>query len=81
MIKIEEKDEEGNSIESTIKVPAGPSMKLQEYLYAVSRILDEVVPHTLPSEIHTAFIEKTISITFAHYNKVIREKETDINQR
>lgn len=81
MIKIEEKDEEGNSIESIIKVPAGPSMKLQEYLYAVSRILDEVVPHTLPSEIHTAFIEKTISITFAHYNKVIREKETDINQR
>ncbi|XP_034833206.1 conserved oligomeric Golgi complex subunit 1 isoform X1 [Maniola hyperantus] len=81
LIKIEEKDEEGNAIESTIKVPAGPSMKLQEYLYAVSRILDEVVPHTLPTEIHTAFIEKTISITFAHYNKVIREKETDINQR
>ncbi|CAH2264178.1 jg21718 [Pararge aegeria aegeria] len=81
IIKIEEKDEEGNSIESTIKVPAAPSMKLQEYLYSVSRILDEVVPHTLPAEIHTAFIEKTISITFAHYNKVIREKETDINQR
>lgn len=81
MIKIEEKDEEGNAIESTIKVPACPSLKLQEYLYAISRILDEVVPHTLPSEIHTTFIENTISITLAHYNKVIREKETDINQR
>ncbi|XP_050350147.1 conserved oligomeric Golgi complex subunit 1 isoform X2 [Nymphalis io] len=81
VIKIEEKDEEGNAIESTIKVPACPSIKLQEYLYAVSRILDEVVPHTLPSEIHTAFIENTISITLAHYNKVIKEKETDINQR
>ncbi|CAH2087581.1 unnamed protein product [Euphydryas editha] len=81
VIKIEEKDEEGNSIESTIKVPACPSLKLQEYLYAVSQILDECVPHTLPSEIHTTFIENTITITLAHYNKVIREKETDINQR
>ncbi|XP_047532593.1 conserved oligomeric Golgi complex subunit 1 isoform X1 [Vanessa atalanta] len=81
IIKIEEKDEDGNAIESTIKVPACPSLKLQEYLYAVSRILDEVVPHTLPSEIHTAYIENIISITLAHYNKVIREKETDINQR
>nr|XP_026493363.1 conserved oligomeric Golgi complex subunit 1 [Vanessa tameamea] len=81
IIKIEEKDEDGNAIESTIKVPACPSLKLQEYLYAVSRILDEVVPHTLPSETHTAFIENIISITLAHYDKVIREKETDINQR
>ncbi|XP_026325897.1 conserved oligomeric Golgi complex subunit 1 isoform X2 [Hyposmocoma kahamanoa] len=81
VIKIEEKDEEGNAIESTIKVPAGPSLKLQEYLYAVSRILDEVVPHTLPFEIHTNFIEKVTTITFDHYNEVIREKEADINQR
>ncbi|KAF9410640.1 hypothetical protein HW555_010336 [Spodoptera exigua] len=81
VIKIEEKDEEGNPIESTIKVPAGPSLKLQEYLYATSRILDEVVPHTLPIETHTLFIEKVIAITFNHYEKVIRENEADINQR
>ncbi|XP_049871581.1 conserved oligomeric Golgi complex subunit 1 isoform X2 [Pectinophora gossypiella] len=81
VIKIEEKDEEGKVIESTIKVPAGPSLKLQEYLYSVSRILDEVVPHTLPIEIHTSFIEKVTAITFEHYNRVIREKDTDINQR
>lgn len=81
VIKIEEKDDEGKAIESTIKVPAGPSLKLQEYLYAVSRILDEVVPHTLPVEIHTLFIEKITTVTFAHYDKVIREKEADINQR
>ncbi|KAJ2949499.1 hypothetical protein O0L34_g15422 [Tuta absoluta] len=80
-IKIEEKDEEGTPIESTIKVPAGPSLKLQEYLYSVSRILDEIVPHTLPIETHTNFIEKVTTITFEHYNKVIRENETDINQR
>ncbi|CAG9565917.1 unnamed protein product [Danaus chrysippus] len=81
VIKIEEKDEDGNPLESTIKVPAGPSMKLQEYLYSISRILDEVVPHTLPSEIHSRYIDKTISISLAHYNKVIRENEQDINQR
>ncbi|CAH0687690.1 unnamed protein product [Spodoptera exigua] len=81
VIKIEEKDEEGNPIESTIKVPAGPSLKLQEYLYATSRILDEVVPHTLPIETHTLFIEKVIAITFNHYEKVIRKNEADINQR
>ncbi|XP_072937856.1 conserved oligomeric Golgi complex subunit 1 isoform X2 [Epargyreus clarus] len=81
VIKIEEKDDEGNAIESTIKVPAGPSLKLQEYLYSIGRILDEVVPHTLPNEIHSAFIEKVTAITFTHYDKVIREKETDINQR
>uniref|UniRef100_A0A2A4JFR1 Conserved oligomeric Golgi complex subunit 1 n=1 Tax=Heliothis virescens TaxID=7102 RepID=A0A2A4JFR1_HELVI len=81
VIKITEKDEEGNPIESTIKVPAGPSLKLQEYLYAISRILDEVAPHTLPIETHTLFIERVIAITFAHYDKVIRENEADINQR
>lgn len=81
VIKITEKDEEGNPIESTIKVPAGPSLKLQEYLYSVSRILDEVVPHTLPVETHILFIERVTAITFSHYNKVIKENETDINQR
>ncbi|XP_068622543.1 conserved oligomeric Golgi complex subunit 1 [Battus philenor] len=81
VIQIQEKDDEGNAIESTIKVPACPSLKLQEYLYAVSRILDEVVPHTLPHEIHKEFIEKVTSITLEHYNTVIREKESDINQR
>ncbi|XP_026741039.1 conserved oligomeric Golgi complex subunit 1 [Trichoplusia ni] len=81
VIKITEKDEEGNPIESTIKVPAGPSLKLQEYLYSASRILDEVAPHTLPIETHSLFIERIVAITFAHYNKVIRENETDINQR
>ncbi|KPJ16411.1 Conserved oligomeric Golgi complex subunit 1 [Papilio machaon] len=81
VIQIQEKDDEGNSIESTIKVPAGPSLKLQEYLYSVSRILDEVVPHTLPHEVHTTFVEKVTSVLLAHYNTVIREKESDINQR
>ncbi|XP_045500873.1 conserved oligomeric Golgi complex subunit 1 isoform X1 [Colias croceus] len=81
VIKIVEKDDEGNSIESIIKVPAGPSLKLQEYLYSISRLLDDVIPHTLPVEIHTSFIDNITSITFAHYNNVIREKETDINQR
>ncbi|XP_004925637.1 conserved oligomeric Golgi complex subunit 1 [Bombyx mori] len=81
VIKIVEKDDEGNSIESTIKVPCGPSLKLQEYLYSVSRVLDEIVPHTLPIETHHTFIDKVTHITFSHYNKVIREKETDINQR
>ncbi|XP_047505586.1 conserved oligomeric Golgi complex subunit 1 isoform X1 [Pieris napi] len=81
VIKIEEKDDEGTSIESTIKVPAGPSLKLQEYLYSISRLLDDVIPHTLPVEIHTSFIDSITSISFAHYNAVIREKETDINQR
>lgn len=81
VIKIEEKDEEGTAIESTIKVPAGPSLKLQEYLYAISRMLDEVVPHTLPHEIHTKFIESVVSVSLAHYNKVIKVNESDINQR
>lgn len=81
VIKIEEKDEEGNAVESTIKVPSGPSLKLQEYLYSVNRILDEVVPHTLPAEIHTNFIDKITAVSFAHYNRVIRECESSINQR
>ncbi|CAH4021526.1 unnamed protein product [Pieris brassicae] len=81
VIKIEEKDDEGTSIESIIKVPAGPSLKLQEYLYSISRLLDDVIPHTLPVEIHTSFIDSITSISFAHYNSVIRKNETDINQR
>lgn len=56
-------------------------MKLQEYLYSTSRILDEVAPHTLPTDTHALFIERVTAVTFAHYNKVIREIEIDINQR
>lgn len=50
-------------------------------MYSISRILDEVVPHTLPHEVHTEFVERVTSVLLAHYNNVIREKETDINQR
>ncbi|VVD04236.1 unnamed protein product [Leptidea sinapis] len=81
IIKIEEKDEEGNPIESTIKVPAGPSLKLQQYLYTISRLLDEIVPHTLPSQIHASFIDNVTSISLVHYETVIKQKEKDINQR
>lgn len=81
MIQIQEKDDEGNSVESSIKVPAGPSLKLQEFLYSVARLLDEVVPHTLPHEVHSDFIQRVASISLAHYDTVIRENETDINQR
>lgn len=62
-------------------MPAGPSLRLQEFLYAVSRILDEIIPHTLPPEVHNNFVEKVATITLTHYNKVIQEEETDINQR
>ncbi|CAH2049220.1 unnamed protein product, partial [Iphiclides podalirius] len=81
VIQIQERGDEGNSVESSIKVPAGPSLKLQEFLYSVARLLDEVVPHTLPHEVHSEFVQRIASVTLAHYSTAARESETEINQR
>lgn len=81
VIKIEEKDDAGNPIESVIKIPSGPSLKLQEYLYSVTRLLDEVIPHTLPRDIHMLYINRVAEVTLAHFDSIVRTKSADINQK
>ncbi|XP_077285112.1 conserved oligomeric Golgi complex subunit 1 isoform X2 [Arctopsyche grandis] len=80
-ITIEEKDDQDQPISSTIKIPAGPSIKLQEFIYLASRILDEVVPHTLPKKIHSNFIETVADKTLKYFSRVIKDKSDEINQK
>lgn len=46
-ITVEEKDEQDQPIESTIRVPAHPSVRLQLFCHGICRSLNELVPYTL----------------------------------
>lgn len=46
-ITVEENDEEDQPIESTIRVPAHPSVRLQLFCHGICRSLNEIVPYTL----------------------------------
>lgn len=47
IITVEEKDEQDQPIESTIRVPAHPSVRLQLFYHGICRSLNELVPYTL----------------------------------
>lgn len=46
-ITVEEKDEQDQPVQSTIRVPAHPSVSLQLFLHAICARLNEMVPYTL----------------------------------
>lgn len=46
-ITVEEKDEQDQPIESTIRVPAHPSVRLQLFCHGICSSLNELVPYTL----------------------------------
>lgn len=80
-ITIEEKDDQDQPVTSTIKIPSGPSVKMQQFLYSASCIIDEVIPHTLPKKIHISFIELVADKVLKHFLKVIKNKNDEINQK
>lgn len=58
-IVVEEKDEQNQSIESTIRIPNQPSIPLQEFLFRCCGRLNKTIPNTLPKAI-TALLNDCI---------------------
>lgn len=58
-IVVEEKDEQNQSIESTIRIPNQPSIPLQDFLFKCCSRLNKTIPNTLPKAI-TALLNDCI---------------------
>lgn len=58
--KIEEKDESNSSVQSTIRVPAHPSIPLQKFLFGCCSKLNERVPETLPKPVTALLSERLL---------------------
>lgn len=69
---MEEQGEEGGQLHSVIRVPAQPSLALQDVLSYACHILGSSQPHTVPSEVKIAYVEKLISNMLKQYNNAVK---------
>lgn len=67
IITIEEKDEQDNVVNSTIRIPSKPSFPLQRFLHETCSSLNEIIPHTLPKKVSSVLVEKVALILQNHY--------------
>lgn len=74
IISIQEKDEQDNAVESTIRVPSKPSFPLQRFLHETCTLLNDVIPHTLPKLIAASLAQK-VAESLLRYYKALAEVE------
>lgn len=56
-VTIEEKDDQNQPIESTIRIPSQPSVPLQEFLFKCCDRLNQAIPNTLPKAVTALLAE------------------------
>ncbi|KAE8752933.1 hypothetical protein FOCC_FOCC000278 [Frankliniella occidentalis] len=69
---MEEQGEEGGQLHSVIRVPAQPSLALQDVLSSACQILSAAQPHTITSDVKITFVEKLVSHILTHYNNAVK---------
>ncbi|KAL0271684.1 UNVERIFIED_CONTAM: hypothetical protein PYX00_008698 [Menopon gallinae] len=69
VINIEEQTEDGTKVQSDIHVPSQPSLPLQDLLFQACQLLNSVVPHTLPREIHQDLVDGFVRNILEHYEE------------
>lgn len=69
---MEEQGEEGGQLHSVIRVPAQPSLALQDVLSCACQILSAAQPHTITSDVKITFVEKLVSHILTHYNNAVK---------
>lgn len=74
IITIEEKDEQDNAVESTIRVPSKPSFPLQRFFHETCTALNEVIPHTVPKLI-AANLSQQVAECLHRYYKALADVE------
>ncbi|XP_037948910.1 conserved oligomeric Golgi complex subunit 1-like isoform X2 [Teleopsis dalmanni] len=78
---LEQKDEHENTINSTLHVPNQPSISLQTYLFALIRVLNNVVPQTLPPKVLCVFNHKLLTHILAHYQTFTVATDNHVGQK
>ncbi|XP_058451024.1 conserved oligomeric Golgi complex subunit 1 isoform X2 [Malaya genurostris] len=69
-VSIEEKDEQNQSVQSTIRVPALPSFALQKLLHTIATNLSTFIPHTIPKSILIEIVERIVTRLSNHYRNL-----------
>ncbi|KAK3915111.1 Conserved oligomeric Golgi complex subunit 1 [Frankliniella fusca] len=69
---MEEQGEEGGQLHSVIRVPAQPSLALQDVLSCACQILSAAQPHTITSDVKVTFVEKLVSAILGHYKNAVK---------
>lgn len=80
-IKIEEKDESDNAVQSQIHVPSQLSLSIQCWLYDIITSLNRVVPHTLPKTIHLQVVDAAVEKLHLRYQALSVDEFMTGNQK
>lgn len=67
-VTIVEKDEEENSVQSTIRIPAQPSIRLQTTLFRVATDLNKIAPQTIPLQVVGHLMERITRELLKYYD-------------
>lgn len=67
---IEEKDESNSSVQSTIRVPAHPSIPLQLFLFDCCTKLNERIPETLPKQVTNLLTDRLLERIVHSYQEL-----------
>lgn len=79
-IKIEEKDDTDQPIQSIIRVPSQPSISLQQFLFRICQQLHKIVPHTLPKNVTVALVDRIASELCRTYEFLMNNEFIGQNQ-
>lgn len=80
IITIEEKDEQDNVVNSTIRIPCKPSFPLQRFLHETCSSLNDIIPHTLPKKVSSVLVDKIALILRNHYQSLLTNEFVKNNQ-
>lgn len=69
-ITIEEKDDSDQPIQSVIRIPAQPSISLQQFLFRICQQLHKIVPHTLPKPVTVALVDRIATELCRTYDRL-----------
>lgn len=72
---IEEKDETNSTVQSTIRVPAHPSIALQTFLFEFCTKLNEKVPETLPKPVTVLLMDRLLDCIVNTYTELSEKNE------
>lgn len=72
---IEEKDETNSTVQSTIRVPAHPSIALQTFLFECCTKLNDKIPETLPKSVTILLMDRLLDCLVNTYTELTEKNE------
>ncbi|CAD6991913.1 unnamed protein product [Ceratitis capitata] len=73
-VELEQRDENESTIHSTFRIPNQPRISLQSYLFTLIRVLNSIVPQTLPAKVLHYFNQKMLTQIIGQYQKILNDK-------